>query len=131
MKIKYLNPATMPPPHGYSQVIKYEGSGKMIFISGQVAADISGKIIGIGSLEEQAHQTFANIKNGLEAAGGGMEHIVKLNNYLKEISQIQVVRRVRDMYINIQFPPASTTIQTVFDDENLLIEIDAIAIIPF
>jgi enamine deaminase RidA (YjgF/YER057c/UK114 family) len=34
------------------------------------------------------------------------------------------------MYVNTQNPPASTTIQTVFDDENILVEIDAIAIIP-
>lgn len=130
MKIKYSNPSTMPQSHGYSQVIEYEGGGKMVFISGQVAADTIGNIIGKGSLEEQVHQTFKNIKNGLYAAGGRMEHIVKLNNYLKDITQIGVLRSVRDIYVNTQQPPVSTTIQTAFDDENLLVEIDAIAIIP-
>lgn len=130
MKIKFSNPSTMPPPHGYSQVIEYEGGGKIVFISGQVAADSSGNIIDNSSLEEQAHQTFTNIKNGIEAAGGRIEHIVKLNNYLKDINQIGVLRKIRDMYVNTQNPPASTTIQTAFDDENLLVEIDAIAIIP-
>jgi 2-iminobutanoate/2-iminopropanoate deaminase len=131
MTTKYLNPSTMPPPHGYSQVITHEGEGKLVFISGQVAADASGNIAGHGSLEKQAHQTFVNIKNGLEAAGGNMHHIIKLNSYLKDISQIGCLRQVRDNYVNTQNPPASTTVQTVFDDEEILVEIDAIAIIPY
>ena len=130
MNIEYSNPSTMPPPHGYSQVVTAEGNGKMVFISGQVAANATGDIIGLDSLEEQAHQTFTNIKYALEAAGGSMKHLVKLNNYLKDISQIGTLRKIRDQYINTQQPPASTTIQTVFDDERLLVEIDAIAIIP-
>lgn len=127
---KYVNPSTMPPPHGYSQVITHEGGGKLVFISGQVAANNSGNLVGIGSLEEQANQTFTNIKNGLEAVGGDMHHIVKLTNYLKDISQIARLRQIRDKFVNTQNPPASTTIQTVFDDEEILVEIDAIAIIP-
>jgi enamine deaminase RidA (YjgF/YER057c/UK114 family) len=130
MNIEYANPSSMPPPHGYSQVVTVEGSGKMVFISGQVAANTTGNIVGLDSLEEQAHQTFTNIKSALEAAGGGMEHLVKLNNYLKDINQIGLLRTIRDLYINTQHPPASTTIQTVFDDVSILVEIDAIAIIP-
>jgi len=121
----------MPPPHGYSQVVIYEGGCKMIFISGQVANDSSGKFIGKGNLEEQAYQTFTNIKNGIEAVGGKMEHVVKLNNFLRDISNISILRKVRDGFVNTTNPPASTTIQTVFDDENILVEIDAIAIIPY
>jgi len=120
----------MPTPHGYSQVIEYAGNGKLVFISGQVSAHANGGIIGTNSLEEQAHQTFTNIKNAVEAVGGEMQHLVKLNSFLKDINQIEILRKIRDMYINTQNPPASTAIQTAFDDETILVEIDAIAIIP-
>lgn len=129
-KINYYNPAVMPKPHGYSQVIEFSGNSKMVFISGQVAEDADGNIIGKGSIEEQIHQTLKNIKIAVETAGGEMKHIVKLNTYLKDISHISKVRSIRDLYVNTDKPPASTTVQVVLDADELLIEIDAIAIIP-
>ena len=122
----YLNPATMPPPHGYSQVVCTEGNTKTVFISGQVAAGVDGEVKS-STIEEQADLVFKNIRNGLEAVGGRMEHLVKLNSYLKDITQISVLRMVRDQYVNTANPPASTTVQTVFDDPEILVEIDAIA----
>ncbi|MEO7911454.1 MAG: RidA family protein [Roseiflexaceae bacterium] len=128
--VRFLNPASMPPSFGYTQVVEVTGS-KMLYIAGQVAIDPAGQMIGASDLSAQTQQVFENLKAGLEAVGATFEHVVKLQFYLIDITQIQIVRDVRDRYINTQFPPASTAVEVrrLFRDE-LLIEIDAIAALP-
>ena len=128
--VRFLNPASMPQSVGYTQLVEVTGS-KMLYLSGQVAINPAGQIIGTGDLHAQTQQVFENLKAGLAAVGATFEHVVKLHLYLLDITQIQIVRDVRDRYINTQFPPASTAIEVrrLFRDE-LLIEIDAIAALP-
>jgi reactive intermediate/imine deaminase len=128
--VRFLNPASMPQSFGYTQVVEVTGS-KMLYISGQVAISPAGQIVGAGDLQAQTEQVFENLKAGLAAVGATFEHVVKLHLYLLDITQIQIVRDVRDHYINTQFPPASTAVEVrrLFRDE-LLIEIDAIAALP-
>ena len=129
-KVRFLNPAAMPRSVGYTQVVEVTGS-KMLYLSGQIALDTAGQIVGVGDLHAQTQQVFENLKAGLAAVGATFEHVVKLHLYLLDITQIQVVRDVRDRYVNTQFPPASTAVEVrrLFRDE-LLIEIDAIAALP-
>jgi enamine deaminase RidA (YjgF/YER057c/UK114 family) len=128
--VRFLNPASMPPSFGYTQVVEVTGS-KMLYIAGQVAIDPAGNVVGAGDLRAQTQQVFENLKAGLEAVGTTFEHVVKLNYYLLDITQIQIVRDVRDRYVNIHSPPASTAIEVrrLFRDE-FVIEIDAIAALP-
>ena len=128
--VRFLNPASMPQSVGYTQVVEVTGS-KMLYISGQIAINPAGQIVGAGDLQAQTEQVFENLKAGLAAAGARFEHVVKLHLYLLDITQIQIVRNVRDRYINTQFPPASTAVEVrrLFRDQ-LLIEIDAIAALP-
>ena len=130
LTIEYQSPSTMPPTHGYSQVVAFSGTGKMVMVSGQVSEDQQGNIVGKNNMEAQTHQIFKNIQMALEVAGGNLRHLVKLNTYLKDISQIGIVRKVREQYVNTGQPPTSTTVQVVLDDPDLLIEIEAWAIIP-
>src|SRR3954453_18394625 len=128
--IRFLNPVSMPPANGYTQVVEVTGS-KMLYISGQVAIDPAGQVVGAGDLRAQTQQVFENLKAGLAAAGATFDHVVKLQLFLLDITQIQIVRDVRDPYVNTQLPPASTAVEVrrLFRDE-LLIEIDAIAALP-
>ena len=128
--VRFLNPASMPPSFGYTQVVEVTGS-KMVYLAGQIAFDLAGNVVGAGDLRAQTQQVFENLKAGLAAAGATFEHVVKLQLFLLDITQIQIVRDVRDRYINTQFPPASTAVEVrrLFRDE-LLIEIDAIAALP-
>ena len=128
--VRFLNPASMPQSFGYTQLVEVTGS-KMLYLSGQVAIDRVGQIVGVGDLHAQTQQVFENLKAGLAAAGATFEHVVKLQLYLIDISQIQIVRDVRDRYVNTQSPPASTAVEVrrLFRDE-LLIEIDAMAALP-
>lgn len=129
--LKFINPSALATPKGYSHAVHLDlGNAKMIIMSGQVALDKQGNVVGKGDLAKQIEQTFLNIKALVEDAGGTMNDVVKISNYLIDLSQIQVFRDIRDKFINVKDPPASTTVQVsrLFREE-LLVEIEATAII--
>jgi 2-iminobutanoate/2-iminopropanoate deaminase len=125
------NPAGVSIPKGYSQVAEVDlGKSRMLMLSGQVALNDKGELIGKDDVETQTRQVFTNIKSIVEAEGGTMADVVKLSYYLKDVSKIQEVRNVRDTFINTQTPPASTLVEVskLFRDD-ILIEIEATAIV--
>ena len=103
----------------------------MVIISGQVAQDNQGNLIGKGDLGKQTEQVFSNIKKIVTDLGGTMDNVVKTNIYLVDASQIQAFRETRNKFINLKNPPTSTLVQVskLFSDD-ALIEIEATAIIP-
>lgn len=130
--VKFLNPASVSAPKGYSHAVQIDlGTCKMIIISGQVAIDNKGNLVGKGDFDKQTEQAFQNIKSIVESAGGTMDKVVKLGFYLTDVSNIQTLRAVRDKFINTKNPPTSTLVQVgkLFRDD-ILIEIEATAVIP-
>lgn len=129
---KFMNPAGLSVPKGYSHAVKVDlGTCYMLLLSGQIALDSKGEVTGKGDLGRQTEQVFRNIKAIVEAAGGTMDHVVKIGVYLTDISQVQAFRDARNKFINAQYPPASTLVQVsklIRDD--LLVEVEATAIIP-
>ncbi|HYM39130.1 MAG TPA: RidA family protein [Thermoplasmata archaeon] len=128
--LRFLNPPTLSPPAGYSHVAEATG-GRILFLSGQVALEAAGKLVGPNDLAAQARQVFKNIQAGLQAAGTDFAHVVKLTYYLVDASQIAVVREVRDQFVDTKHPPASTAVEIRrLVREDFLIEVDAVAIAP-
>src|ERR1700688_5208800 len=80
---EFLSPKTLiaPGPASYSHIAKVN-RGTIVYLSGQVPSDASGKVVGEGDFEAQVEQIFRNLKLAVEAAGGVMADIVKLNTYL-------------------------------------------------
>ncbi|QHS54146.1 RidA family protein [Mucilaginibacter sp. 14171R-50] len=129
--VTFKNPPGLSTPKGYSHLAEVDlGKSKMLILSGQVALNEKGELVGKEDVGKQSEQVFANIKHIVEAAGGTMGDVIKLTYYLKDVSKIQAVRDARDKYINIQTPPASTLVEVskLFRDD-ILIEIEATAII--
>lgn len=127
---RFLNPPALPPPNGYTHVVEVT-SGRTVHISGQIAMNADGQIIGAGDMQTQTTQVFMNLQTALEAVGATFDHVVKLTYYLVDITQIATVRQIRDQYINRHHPPASSAVEVRrLIHENLLIEIDAVAVIP-
>ena len=124
-----LIPETMPKSVGYSQVATVTG-GTVVFISGQVALDKSGSVVGKDDFRAQVQQVFENLKAAVEAAGGNFDDVIKLNSYFLDLSHLPEFREVRDKYINPQNPPASTVVQVprLFRPE-FLVEIEAVAVV--
>jgi enamine deaminase RidA (YjgF/YER057c/UK114 family) len=131
---EFLSPNTLIPPGGagYSHIAKVN-KGTIIYVSGQVSSDSTGRLIGEGDFEAQVEQVFGNLKVAVEAAGGTMADIVKLNYYVvAELDPVIVpkLRPIRDRYINVENPPASTfLVVTRLMRPGWLIEIEAVAAI--
>jgi enamine deaminase RidA (YjgF/YER057c/UK114 family) len=125
--LRYFNPPELALTLGYMHVVEASG-GRTIYVSGQIALDRSGEIVGEGDLEAQNRQVFKNLKAALAAAGADFGDVVKLGYYLTDISQIGTVRRVRDEHVDTHNPPASTAaeVRRLFREE-LLIEVEAVA----
>src|SRR5262249_56304839 len=104
-----LIPNTMPKSVGYSQVATVTG-GVIVFISGQVALDKSGNVVGKDDFKAQLEQIFENLKAALEAAGGTFDDVIKLNSYVLDMSHLAEFREARDKYVNVKNPPPSTAV---------------------
>jgi enamine deaminase RidA (YjgF/YER057c/UK114 family) len=125
----FINPQGMHRPTGYTHVVEVT-AGRPVFISGQVALDGAGELVGPGDVAAQARQVFENLQAALGSVGAGFEQVVKLTFYLVDVTQLPVVREVRDEYVNTGQPPASTAVEVprlVRDD--LLLEVEAVAVI--
>ena len=85
--------------------------------------------VGINDLATQTRQVFENIKIALEASDLNFNDVVKLTLFLTDISQMTIVRDIRDQYIDTNNPPASSAVEVrKLINDNLLIEIEAIAV---
>jgi enamine deaminase RidA (YjgF/YER057c/UK114 family) len=125
--IRFLNPPTMAAPSGYTHVVTVTNA-RMIYISGQVALDPAGSLVGPGDFPSQARQVFENIAAALAAVGAGFADVIKLNLYLLDMAHLPLLREVRDAYIDPQRPPASTVVQVVrLAREGFVLEVEAVA----
>jgi enamine deaminase RidA (YjgF/YER057c/UK114 family) len=109
-QIDFQNPPGLPPTMGYSHCARLT-AGSLVFISGQVARDASGALVGKDDFAAQVEQVFRNLKIAVEAAGGVMTDLIKLNYYCADSvdpAQLPVVTEIRDRYVNTRNPPAST-----------------------
>jgi enamine deaminase RidA (YjgF/YER057c/UK114 family) len=128
--VRYINPSTMAKPPGYTHVVEVNGPGRTIYIAGQLGYDGAGKQG--ADFREQATLVYENLKAAIESVGGKMENIVKLNAYLTDIrAQLPIYREVRDKFINVAAPPASTTLEiSKLARDGALLEVEAVAILP-
>jgi enamine deaminase RidA (YjgF/YER057c/UK114 family) len=99
----------------------------MIFLSGLGGSAPDGTMP--SDFTTQARNTFENIKRCLELAGAGSDDLVKINYYVTDIANTAELRKVRSGYLNMDRPPAATLVQTGLS-KGLLVEIEAVAIIP-
>ncbi len=128
--IRFINPPTLSSPPGYTHIVEVTG-GRTIYLSGQIAFDQSSHIVGKGDFRAQAEQVFANIQTALAAVDADFTHVVKLNFFLVDMSQLPMLREVRDRYINTQHPPASTAVEIrKLAHPDLLLEVEAIVSLP-
>ena len=78
-QVEHLNPEGLPQNPAFTNVVVVTGPVRTIYIGGQDAVDATGQIVGAGDIGAQTDQVFANIQTALEAAGAGLEHVVKWN----------------------------------------------------
>ena len=129
MTHRYINPPTLAHPTGYTHIVEATGD-RTIYISGQVALDPSGNIVGQGDMRAQAQQVFENLHSALQAVGAGFRDVVKLTYFIVDMTQMPVVREVRDQFIHPEQLPASTAVEIRrLAREEFLLEVEATAVL--
>ena len=129
-QVKRTNPPALSTPTGYTHVVEVTGPSKTVYISGQIAYDKDGKVVGAGDMKAQAEQVFKNLQLALDAAGATFSDVVKMNTYITDMDKAPAVREVRARYFG-ETTPASTLVQVVhLARPELMLEIEVIAVVP-
>jgi 2-iminobutanoate/2-iminopropanoate deaminase len=128
MEPQRLTPEGMAPPTGaYVHAVR---AGGFLFVAGQVARGRDGAVVGEGDVEAQAAQVLENVQTVLATAGCTLRDVVKITCYLTDIRHRERVGVVRQRYFGETLPASTTVEVSNLGDRALLIEIDAVALVP-
>jgi 2-iminobutanoate/2-iminopropanoate deaminase len=128
-QVKRTNPPALSKPTGYTHVVEVTGPARTIYVSGQIAYDKDGNLVGAGDMKAQAEQVFKNLEIALTSAGAKFSDVVKMNSYITDMSKVQAVRDVRSKYF-ADATPASTFVQVAgLVRPELLLEIEVVAVV--
>ena len=117
------------PSGVFSHATAIEATGRLVFISGMTSRRADGTITGVGDIEAQTRQVCENVKAAIEAAGGTMDDICRVDVYIRNMEQFETIHNVRREYFREPLP-ASTMVEVVkMTHPDYLIEINAIAVI--
>jgi len=112
-----------PAPGTWSNCRVY---GNQVFIAGMTAGDGRGGVLGDGSMYDQAKQTFTKIKHLIEAAGGVMNDIIRVDIYVTDIKRREEVWKARREFFTGDFPTSTLVEVRARAIPQLLVEVNAI-----
>ncbi|MBL8582275.1 MAG: RidA family protein [Rhizobiaceae bacterium] len=122
-----LNPDGLHKPIGcYSQVVR---QGNMVVASGMASLDLEGRIVAPNDAGAQTTQTIANLKAALEGAGARLEDVAKVTVYLADFADYPAMDAAYRQVFGA-FPPARATLKVELVYPELLVELEAWAILP-
>ena len=110
----------------YSQAIR---TGNTVYLSGQIPLVPETMQLVSENFEEQVHQVFKNLRAVCEAAGGSLNHIVKLNAYLTDLSHFATFNAVMEQYFAAPYP-ARAAVGVASLPRGALVEAEAVLILP-
>lgn len=126
MSSRIIRPETVHPTTGYSHAVR---AGNTLYVSGQVAQDREGHVVGRGDIAAQAAQVFANLQAVIEAAGGTMQQIVKLTTYSTSLAYRPAIAEARGKYWQADWPASTFVVISSLATPDFLVEIEAIAVL--
>jgi 2-iminobutanoate/2-iminopropanoate deaminase len=126
----YASREVFDPPT-YSQAVKVTGAETILYLAGQVAYDDKGGVAHPGDFKAQARAALQAVKAQVEAGGGTMANIVKLNTYLTDIRHRADYGPIREEFFgkNKKMPASTLVAVTALAQPEFLIEIEAIAVL--
>ena len=116
-------PAAIGP---YNQAVV---AGNLVYTAGQIAIDPKTNSVHYGSVGEQTRIIFSNLKIILEAADSSLDKVIKTTVYLKNMDDFQSMNTVYAEFFDIKTAPARATVEVARLPKDVLIEIDAVAMI--
>lgn len=114
------------PVANYKLATRLEG-GRLLYISGQVAWDASGNIVGKGDVSAQARQTFENLRGVLQAAGGDLSSLMKITTYITKIEDFPAVAEARSTVFSGELPASTLIVVKSLFHPDFLIEVEGVA----
>ena len=121
--------AIRKPSGVFSQATVVEAKGRLVFISGMTARRSDGTIAGIGDITEQTRQVCENIKAAVEAAGGTLDDVCRVDVYVRNMEHFDAIHKVRRQYFKPPLPASTMVEITKMTSPDYLIEINAIAVV--
>jgi 2-iminobutanoate/2-iminopropanoate deaminase len=112
-----------PAPGTWSNCRVY---GNQVFIAGMTANDGKGGVLGDGTMYSQARETLTKIKHLIEAAGGTMNDIIRVDIYVTDIRQREEVWKARKEFFTGDFPTSTLVEVRALATPQLLVEVNAI-----
>ena len=129
MKRETLTPSTLSAARGYAHVAIIP-AGRQVHVSGRVAFNQAGDVVGVGDLAAQAEQVYQNLGHALAAAGASFADVFKIVTYVVDITpdKVATIRGARARLFSREPYPASTMVGvTGLVHPDLLVEVEAIA----
>jgi enamine deaminase RidA (YjgF/YER057c/UK114 family) len=124
----YAAPGVFDPPM-YSQAVKVSGGQTMLFIAGQVAYGSDGNPMHAGDFKAQARAVLQALKAQVEAGGGTIANIVKVNTYLTDIRHRADYGPIREEIFGKKMPAHTLVAVAALAAPEYLIEVEAVAVI--
>jgi 2-iminobutanoate/2-iminopropanoate deaminase len=125
---RYCATGVFDPPT-YSQAVKVTGAQTILFLAGQVAYDDKGNAAHRGDFAAQARAVFRAVKAQVEAGGGTLQSVVKLNTYLTDIRHRADLVPVREEFFGKKTPASTLVAVAALAHPDWLIEVEAIAVV--
>ena len=125
---QYAAPGVFDPPN-YSQAAKVAGGQTLLYIAGQVAYTAEGGIAHPGDFKAQARAALAALKAQVEAGGGALADIVKVNTYLTDMRYRADYGAVREEFFGKKMPPHTLVAVSALALPGLLVEVEAVAVL--
>ena len=121
------SPALNRPRGLFSQAVKVDAQGALLFVSGITSCDADGNVVGAGDVTRQTETIFQNMTTLLAEAGGTLADVVKLTVFVRDIELFPQINAVRDRFLAPPYPASSMVEVSRFVVPEHLIEIEAIA----
>ncbi len=116
-----------PQPVGpYNQAIVWNN---LVFTAGQIAIDPATGQLSTGDIQEQTELVLKNLQAVLEAAGSGLDHVIKTTVFLKNMDDFAAMNEVYARFFQ-ETPPARSAVEVARLPKDVLVEIECIAYIP-
>lgn len=128
-KIEPYAAKTVFDPPMYSQAVKVGGAETILYIAGQVAYDEKGGAAHPGDFKAQARAALQALKAQVEAGGGTMRNIVKVNTYLTDIRYRADYGPIREEFFGKKMPAHTLVAVAALAQPEFLIEVEAVAVL--